>query len=511
MTPYVSRSGLAAVVSALLLSVMAYLPVVVSGHLTRDSGVFLYTGMVISREGMPYIDSWDHKGPLLAVIEAMAWRLAGGVVGAPILEGIVFFVGLAISGIIWSRFAGRAAAPAVVLAGVTYLGMFEGGNFTETWLFPFQLVSYSAAVGVAFRWGRDASGRAMALLGAVVGLALSMGLFTRMNNAVGIFLLAVLGAFYFRRRLIFAFACAGVVGVIGVGLVFWLLRGDALSAGLDQYVRYNLLYSGGSTLGDRLGSLAALSQLLVSSAVVAAALVVIGARVMIKAKADGTGQTATLALTAMLAVGGVDALSQMTSGRDYPHYLVVAIAGFTVATIVGWSQLKPSMKERWLLGGTRRPRAQLVVAGVVLVSLVIAPSSAAALDWIRTTMGSGVFVAGSYQAQIVNRVLEETAPDDRVLVHGAETWILASARRLSPTSITYSLPVEQGYGGLPAQYLADIRSSPPALIVESPTSCGISSECPPQRDHFAGMAPWIVSSYELEGDVAGFRFWRRNE
>ena len=120
----------------------------------------------------------------------------------------------------------------------------------------------------------------------------------------------------------------------------------------------------------------------------------------------------------------------------------------------------------------------------------------------------GVFVAGSYQAQIVDRVLAETSPDDRVLVHGAETWILAASQRLSPTAITYSLPVEQGYGGLPEQYLADVTAFPPALIVESPVSCGISIACPAEKDHFAGLAPWVASSYRLEGDVVGFRFWR---
>jgi hypothetical protein len=70
--------------------------------------------------------------------------------------------------------------------------------------------------------------------------------------------------------------------------------------------------------------------------------------------------------------------------------------------------------------------------------------------------------------------------------------------------------VEQGYGGLPAQYLADVTSFPPALIVESPESCGISIECPPDRANFTGLAPFVASSYQLEGEIVGFRFWRRN-
>ncbi|KEP72638.1 hypothetical protein HR12_42000 [Microbacterium sp. SUBG005] len=76
MTRLTARALLTAA-SALIVSLSAYVPMIVSGHITRDSGVFLYTGMVVSRGGMPYVDSWDHKGPLLAVIETLAWRLGG--------------------------------------------------------------------------------------------------------------------------------------------------------------------------------------------------------------------------------------------------------------------------------------------------------------------------------------------------------------------------------------------------------------------------------------------------
>lgn len=509
MTRFLSRSGLAAVASALLVSALAYVPMILSGHLTRDSGVFLYTGMVVSRGGMPYVDSWDHKGPLLAAIEALAWQLGGGIVGAPILEGIVLFAGLAVAGILWSRLIGYAAVPAVLVVGVTYLGVFEGGNFTETWLFPVQLVAYSAAAHLGLRSGRDASGRAAASMGLVLGLALAVGLFTRMNNVVGLVLVVLVGVVVLRRRWIFAVAVVAAVGVVGGALALWLWTGDALRAGIDQYVRYNLFYSGGTSAADRLSAFGTLAQLLVSGAVVVAVLLLAGAWLALGRRQDAADGTPTFVVAVFFAVGGLDALSQMVSGRPYPHYLVVAIAGFAVAGVVLVACLLP------LASGTPAPSDRrgrvaraIVAAGAIL--LLLAGSSSSALEWARIAKGSGVFVAGSYQAQLVDRVVAETTPNDRVLVHGAETWILAASERLSPTPITYSLPVEQGYGGLPAQYLADVTSFPPALIVESPESCGISIECPPDRANFTGLAPFVASSYQLEGEIVGFRFWRRN-
>lgn len=509
MTRLTLRPALLTAASALVVSLVAYVPMIVSGHITRDSGVFLYTGMVVSRGGMPYVDSWDHKGPLLAVIETLAWRLGGGIVGAPILEAVVLFFGLAVAGLIWSRWI-RAWAPVLVLVvGVTYLGVFEGGNFTETWLFPFQLVAYSIVADVALRLGRDAPARIIVGAGLTVGLAASVGLFTRMNNVAGLLVLAGIFVVFFRRRLAFAASVVGVVAVVGIALTLWLWTGDALRAAVDQYIRYNLFYSEGTPLGERVASFATLAQLLVSGAVVAVALVIMGAVFMRRVAAKGASSPTVTVAVVFLAVGAVDALSQMASGRPYPHYLVVAIAGVAVAVAGVGSEVLPAVGTWWR--SERRPRFRAIrVLGIAaLAALVLSSSSATALQGLRTTLGAGVFTAGSYQAQIVDRVLAETSPDDRVLVHGAETWILAASQRLSPTAITYSLPVEQGYGGLPEQYLADVTAFPPALIVESPVSCGISIACPAEKDHFAGLAPWVVSSYELDGDLTGFRFWGR--
>lgn len=509
MNRFLSRPGLAATASALLVSAVAYLPMVLSGHLTRDSGVFLYTGMVVSRGGMPYVDSWDHKGPLLAAIEAVAWHLGGGIVGAPILGGVALFLGLAVAGILWSRLIGYAAVPAVLVVGVTYLGVFEGGNFTETWLFPVQLVAYSAAAHLGLRIGRDASARATAVVGLLLGLALSTGLFTRMNNVVGLVLVVGVGVVLLRRRLIFAGAVATAVVVVGAALALWLWTGNALRAGIDQYLRYNLFYSGGTTTSDRLSAFGTLAQLLVSGAVVVAVLLLAGAWLARVRKADAGEGTPAFVAAMFFAVGGLDALSQMVSGRPYPHYLVVAIAGFAVAGVVLAARLLPLAVRAPTPSERIRDFPRAIVAGGAIL-LVLAGSSSSALQWTRIATGSGVFVAGSYQAQLVDRVVAETNPNDRVLVHGAETWILAASERLSPTSITYSLPVEQGYGGLPAQYLADVTSFPPALIVESPESCGISIACPPERANFEGLAPFVAASYQLEGEIVGFRFWRRN-
>lgn len=509
MTSLPPRASLLSALAAMAVSLGVYLPVIATGHITRDSGVFVYTGMVVSRGGMPYVDSWDHKGPLLAVIEAAAWNLGGSIRTPYVLEAILLFLSLAAAGFLWSKWVGSWACALVLVVGVTYASIFEGGNFTETWLFPFQLVAYSVVAHVYLRHGREASTVILGGVGLFVGVALSIGLFTRMNNVAGLIVVVVASAVVFRRRVAFMAATGLVIVLAGASLTLWLLSGDALRAGIDQYVRYNLAYSSGAAVGERLSAVATLTQLLLSSAVVAVALVLIGAWIGGWRTANAqVGRTAH-AVIAFFVVGVVDTLSQVLSGRPYPHYLVVAISGFAVAAAVAAAQLSPSASKRW--DRPRASRTRILAAGglCALAAVLVSSSAATGASELRTTLSAGVFVSGSYQARIVDRVLAETTPNDRVLVHGAETWILASTGRLSPTPITYSLPVEQGYGGLPAQYLAEIQAVPPTLIVESPTSCGISIECGQDKAHFEGLAPWVAASYELEGDIEGFRFWRR--
>ncbi|MGC0368436.1 hypothetical protein [Microbacterium sp. SLBN-111] len=327
-----------------------------------------------------------------------------------------------------------------------------------------------------------------------------------LNNALGLAVLALAGLILLRRRGIFALAVAGVVGVTGAALILWLLSGHALRAGVEQYVAYNLFYAGGAALDERIDGFATLAQLLLSSSVVLGAAGMLGLWAGIMTFRGVVPRAEMVVVALLLTVGAADTLSQLASGRPYPHYLVVTFAGIAVAGVVAGGRVV-ERRVPPLAAGARRIRVVVVAATLVVI---VSGSGAVAVQGLRTTVGSGVFVAGSYQAEIVQRVQAETRPDDRVLVHGAETWVLAASGRVSPTSITYTLPVEQGFGGLSAQYLAEIEGTPPALIVESPTSCGIAVACEPDDSHFAGLAPWVAASYDLEGDIAGFRFWRRH-
>ena len=105
-----------------------------------DSVVFLYIGRIILNGGMPYRDAFDHKGPLVYLLDA-AGLAVGGVFGVWLLE-LLF---LTVSTIFAYKTARFFAAPPIalfttVVAILWYTARCDS-NFCETWSVPFLLTS----------------------------------------------------------------------------------------------------------------------------------------------------------------------------------------------------------------------------------------------------------------------------------------------------------------------------------------------------------------------------------
>jgi hypothetical protein len=505
------RTAVLPALVAVLVGIAAYLPPLLSGRIGRDSGVFVYTGMIVAEGGMPYVDSWDHKGPLVALVNAAGWSLGLHTVGVVVLEALLLVVGLAVAGALWARLTSPAvAAISVALAGISYIAVYEGGNFTETWLFPLQIVVYSLAALLLVR--PSAPARHLAILAVLLGVALAVAALTRVNNAAGLLVLAVACVVRFAgRRVLLVVVALVTAALVAAPVVVWLWSGDALRAAVEQYLVYNASYAGGRDAGARVSAYGHLVTVLfgTASGMVVIALVAVFAVSEQVRRRGGAGPSdrqrrygAAVGVIAVVFVA--DAASQMLAGRDYVHYTVAALAALCVLIPVLARAAGTAITPRaW-----RRPSLAAAAALAVAV-IAVTGATAVAVDRIRFQADEGLFVAGSYQRELVEYVSENTAADDAVLIHGAETWILAGSERRSPTPITYFLPVQDGFGGLPEQYLAEVQQARPPLIVETPESCGLSIRCPYGGENFERFADLVREEYTVVHDAYGYRFWRR--
>jgi hypothetical protein len=116
-----------------------------------DNDVFAYIGWGMSKGKIPYLDLWDHKGPLLYLLERLGPILSSRpAVGVGILDILVFIITTYILLSIITQIISARATIAVALASIVFCAVYMGGgNITETWAVMFlamaHLVAWKAA------------------------------------------------------------------------------------------------------------------------------------------------------------------------------------------------------------------------------------------------------------------------------------------------------------------------------------------------------------------------------
>lgn len=215
-----------------------------------DSAVFKTMGQAILQGKMPYVDIFDHKGPLLYFINALGQKLIPGRIGILILQtlslGIALFFLYKTARLLTSRLGSFIAIGAVL---ILFIGLITDGNLSEEWMLPYLSLSFFLSVrhlianpDVRFP-GRDAF---------LLGLCFGAIFLLRPNDAVslvgGLMTGLMLLELYKKRYTAFLnnvlwFSIGATVTVIPFFLYF--ICHNALSDFWFGLVGFNASYSGG--------------------------------------------------------------------------------------------------------------------------------------------------------------------------------------------------------------------------------------------------------------------------
>jgi hypothetical protein len=486
--------------------------VVTSRSIGRDSGVFLYSGQTILRGGSPYVDAWDHKGPLLYLFNAIGARLTGGdILGVGLLESSLLIVGTATFTAVWAKAGGAlVGALAGLTVGLSYFQVFEGGNFSETWSFPFALVAYAL---VATGFLQPAEHHAARLPGVALGVAGAVAALTRPSNGIGLFAVAIWFCFAWPHsdstRLTRAAWVAGSGLFVMLPVLIYVASSGAWSAMWEQFIRYNFAYSGSSSSAVRLIATVSVFRMSLSAPVALLALVMAMTLLVTKRREVNvlTSPTVTsvgLLLTTALAL---DFAGANLSGRGFPHYVVTvlpaigSIAALLVVAAVSAGPLTTVAQS------SARSLAFVVVVALILTSLGLLRGT---FSMVESTMRTGLTNPRSTLSIITAEIQRRTSPQDPVYVWGAETVFLAAAQRVSSSSLTYYYPVTRQIRDVDAagrQLAADLRERPPALVLRAQgAECAFDAPC-----NIAALREahaFVAANYELDGPpIDGFEFW----
>ncbi len=486
--------------------------VATSRAIGRDSGVFLYSGQTISRGGVPYVDAWDHKGPLLYLFNAAGAHLTGGdILGVSLLEAGLLVIGIAVFTVVWARAGGALAAVlAGVAVGLSYFQVFEGGNLTETWSFPFALVAYAlVATGLQQQTAPVAAwipGVALGFAGAVVGL-------TRPSNGLGLLAAAIWFSVAWPHpgstRVSRAAWVAGSGLLVVLPVAAYIVSVGAWSAMWEQFIRYNFAYSVSTATGDRLIATFDVLRMSVSAPVTLLALIMTLILLVRPRGVIPETLSPSLASVGMLLVTAtaMDFIGANFSGRGFPHYVVTVLPalGSVSALLVAVAVSRGSLTI--VARSSARSLALVTVAVLMLANLGVLRATFSTVEFIART---GLTNPNSTLSAVVSEVQRRTGPGDPVYVWGAETAFLAAAQRVSPSPLTYYYPVTRPFGDPTAsgrQLAADLRERPPVLVLRAPSAecpfeapCGIAALVEPHA--------FVAANYRLDGVLpSGVEFW----
>ena len=335
-----------------------------------DNAIYLTMGTAIARGYAPYTEIFDHKGPLVFILQAIPQALSGGysTLAVFIQQVLFLFACLRVIDAIARAMDVRFGAPAQLLYLALIGSLVGGGNLTEEYANLFTLLGLYAAVRV-FGVERERTPRALLLPAALLGAMAMLCLMTRANNALPL-CGAALGLslwLLLSRRFAQLGACAlgfaaGAV-VAALPVAFWLAANGALSASIYGAFIHNMMYA--ETEG------ASRIQMLLHSgyglcAMVMAALTCAGALALwLRTRR----MAVPLTLIFAAAAGGAAAF---VSHKYYDHYLILGApaAAVGVCALLGAAQGLP-----------KRARGAALCAGLALCCLWLGVKGRETNDW----------------------------------------------------------------------------------------------------------------------------------
>ncbi|NCF69048.1 MAG: hypothetical protein GWP61_24065 [Chloroflexi bacterium] len=469
----------------------------------RDSGVFLYIGWRMLQGDIPYLDVWDHKPPVIFLINALGLLIGGGSRwGVWLVELGLLFLAALLGFKLIKRYLGTLPAIfALYLWLLSLAFIINGGNLTTEYTLAIQFACLWLAIEAEekgyFFWR-----------GYLIGILCAIAFLTK-QNAIGV-VVAILLYLIVSRVIIGQFRTlirALLVIALGVLTVFFLVLTFFVATGAfevfwDAAFAYNFVYVS-STLSEHLeGSLTGL-RLLGNTGLAQLALIGWGAALTILSFHRKLERKYIAPLTIALIALPVELLLVGMSGKAYRHYYMALLPIFSIfASFAFWLMLSriSSLQPGKSIG------AFFTLA--VMLLLLLPPT----WDYIQ--------LAQTYNkpadSELASRIADATTSDDSVLIWGAESITNFESQRRSPTRFVYQYPLyTEGYADerLIEEFLEEIIKNKPRLIIDSRnpltplynfgiTSPQIEESINTLRTHYQfreGFETWTIYEY-VEGE-----------
>lgn len=283
-----------------------------------DNAIYMTMGTAIADGYVPYTEIFDHKGPLLFVLQAIPQIISGGYsTFAIFVQQVVFLFACML---LLERISDLMHVPALAVQ-MTYLALIcahaGGGNLTEEYTNVFTLLGLLVILKT-FESGLPAQTKGLYVKSCVLGAMAALCLLVRANNALVLcamtLALALCMAVRCQWQMLLRCACGFLTGMAlaFLPIVVWLACKGALSEAFYGSIIHNMMYA-------ETGETSRVQMLLHSgyghAAILMAAMSCVGALTMLR-------RSFPLAL-AMVAGAAAAGMAAFVSHKFYNHYLIL--------------------------------------------------------------------------------------------------------------------------------------------------------------------------------------------
>lgn len=415
-----------------------------NGEAGIDSSVFRTVAMLMTKGYMPYRDTFDHKGPLLYLINCAGMLISyyRGIWVLEFLTIVITFYFMYKTARLFCR--SFISIIAVMIASTALYSYFDGGNLTEEYALPF--IAFSLYCYTKYFLKLKVRQLEILLCGACFAAVLML----RPNMAVvwcvfslAVFVHCIVRKAYKTLGKFIALFLAGI-GCIVSPIILWLWMKGAFYGFVNDYIFFNLKYTGTGTL---IAIWEACMYFLNDTMALWALAIVIYA---VYKKTDYLSVCYGVSISL-----SVYAIS--VSGLAYDHYGMILVPMYIYP--VGF-----------LLGQCDKAMQKEQVAPVFII-LYLCVSLALPL-W----MDGISYMIESYDTRnqekrseavtsIVNYIVNNTTENDKISVYGNWDIIYVLSQRIPASKYSYQFPIGEIDPNRMEEYFTEISAVQPELIV----------------------------------------------
>ncbi|MCR5148956.1 MAG: glycosyltransferase family 39 protein [Eubacterium sp.] len=392
-----------------------------------DSSVYKTISLMMQRGFMPYKDSFDHKGPLIYLINYLGDVLLG-------YQGVWMFeyIFLIVTFFLMYKTARLfcSTVPSVITtlsaSGLLFL-YFDDGNMTEEYAMPF----IAAALFIFLDYMKNDKVTRLRLV--LCGFSCGMVLMLRPNMiavweafSVGVLVKLGMGKKWKTVLKFLTFFMAGVLAAV-LPFIIWLAANGALSAFWDCYITFNSEYSSGAVTERALFINKWESFFFFLNTEIL--MLSFGGLVY------GTVKGKKLLNLTYIGFLLLTLCFISMSGMTYPHYGMVLVPAVIYPLSIIFSELE-ALKDKHISG------VLIALVSLYMFSRMVAP------DWTRQLS----YVAGVYDirnennrseaaSEVADVIQKYTDREDPIFVYGMWDYIYVISDRPHATKYSYIFPI----------------------------------------------------------------------